>query len=216
MTAKPFEDQVSRNPWPQVARLIDMRFLVNQLSGKQKAIAHDYFIEGMTMAEIATNFKVCESRIWQILGVTVSRMRLALTEQKIKKQFHGRNNMNNENLPHAQAIVPTETTGQESNVIPFPAVAPAKEQSNVVNSDLVNGNPVPLLGMKLSYGEIRVCALLMNGLSNKQIADSLFVTDKTVKFHFTNTFKKLKVKTRLEAYKLINELYASQIAKQAA
>lgn len=50
----------------------------------------------------------------------------------------------------------------------------------------------------LSMREIEVARYLFDCLSNQQIADELFITEKTVKFHFTNIFKKLKVNSRLK------------------
>lgn len=46
-------------------------------------------------------------------------------------------------------------------------------------------------------GEILSC--LVEGLSNKEIAEQLGISDKTVKIHVSNIFKKLKVKSRSQA-----------------
>lgn len=48
----------------------------------------------------------------------------------------------------------------------------------------------------ISPRELEVIALVLQGLSNKQIADKLFVCEKTIKFHMSNIFKKVKVKSR--------------------
>jgi DNA-binding NarL/FixJ family response regulator len=40
---------------------------------------------------------------------------------------------------------------------------------------------------------------LARGLSNKQIAAELFITEQTVKFHLTNIYRKLHVANRTEA-----------------
>lgn len=42
--------------------------------------------------------------------------------------------------------------------------------------------------------EVLIC--LVEGLSNKEIADRLFISDKTVKIHVSKIFKKLNVKSR--------------------
>jgi predicted ArsR family transcriptional regulator len=39
---------------------------------------------------------------------------------------------------------------------------------------------------------------LTHGLSNKEIANKLFVTEKTVKFHLTNIYRKSQVKSRTQ------------------
>lgn len=48
----------------------------------------------------------------------------------------------------------------------------------------------------LSNRETEVAALVSKGLRNKEVANKLFVTEKTVKFHLTNIYKKLKINSR--------------------
>lgn len=50
----------------------------------------------------------------------------------------------------------------------------------------------------LSNRETEVTELVSRGLRNKEVADQLFVTEKTVKFHLTNIYKKLAVKSRAQ------------------
>lgn len=52
--------------------------------------------------------------------------------------------------------------------------------------------------MMLSRAENDVLMYLRQGKSNQQIADMLFVCEKTVKFHLTNIYKKLNVSSRAE------------------
>jgi two-component system, NarL family, response regulator LiaR len=56
---------------------------------------------------------------------------------------------------------------------------------------------------QLSEREQRVLALLLNGLSNDTIADSLQVSRSTVKFHLRNIYSKLGVRSRAEALALV-------------
>jgi DNA-binding NarL/FixJ family response regulator len=51
----------------------------------------------------------------------------------------------------------------------------------------------------LSEREERVLQLLAQGMSNREIADALFVSDRTVQSHLTRIFAKLGVSSRLEA-----------------
>ncbi len=67
----------------------------------------------------------------------------------------------------------------------------AKEQTNFRNL--------------LSPREIEVLDLINNGLSNKEIADNLFVSLSTVKTHINNIYKILEVKNRREAIEKLNE-----------
>jgi len=50
----------------------------------------------------------------------------------------------------------------------------------------------------LSPSERRVVALAIEGLSNRQIADALFVTRKAVEWHLGNAYRKLDVRSRHE------------------
>lgn len=48
----------------------------------------------------------------------------------------------------------------------------------------------------LTAGERRVAVLAADGLTNRQIADALFVTPKAVDFHLGNAYRKLGIKGR--------------------
>lgn len=49
---------------------------------------------------------------------------------------------------------------------------------------------------KLSKREVQVADKVCQGLTNRSIADQLFISERTVKFHCTNIFKKLAVSNR--------------------
>ncbi|MFM5223489.1 LuxR C-terminal-related transcriptional regulator [Aeromonas caviae] len=62
------------------------------------------------------------------------------------------------------------------------------------------GNGQPLRQQTLlTAREQEIVRHLMTGASNTEIADSLFVSEHTVKSHLYNVFKKLNVKNRLQA-----------------
>lgn len=50
----------------------------------------------------------------------------------------------------------------------------------------------------LSNRELEVAKVISTGITNQEAANQLFVTEKTVKFHLTNIYKKLKVKSRTQ------------------
>ena len=54
-------------------------------------------------------------------------------------------------------------------------------------------------GSVLSNREREVLRLIGKGMSNKQIATSLYISTRTVKFHVSAIFEKLRVKNRTEA-----------------
>jgi len=56
---------------------------------------------------------------------------------------------------------------------------------------------------RLSKREYEVASLARQGLSNKSIAENLFITERTVKQHLTATFAKLGIKDRLQLIMLL-------------
>jgi two-component system nitrate/nitrite response regulator NarL len=54
-------------------------------------------------------------------------------------------------------------------------------------------------GTKLTRRETEVYGLLSQGLSNKEIAMALFISESTAKVHVRHILKKLGVRTRTEA-----------------
>lgn len=57
-------------------------------------------------------------------------------------------------------------------------------------------------GESLTERENQVLQLLARGLSNKQVAANLFISDHTVKFHISSIFTKLGVTNRTEAVRV--------------
>jgi DNA-binding NarL/FixJ family response regulator len=53
--------------------------------------------------------------------------------------------------------------------------------------------------VRLTRREIDVLDLLVKGNTNKEMADSMFISEKTVKNHLTSIFRKLGVKDRTQA-----------------
>jgi len=58
----------------------------------------------------------------------------------------------------------------------------------------------------LTDRELRFLDCLAHGVSNKEIARSLCVSENTVKFHLKNVYSKFAVRTRLQAIKAAYEL----------
>lgn len=54
---------------------------------------------------------------------------------------------------------------------------------------------------ELSPREQEVADWIMEGISNREIAEKLFVCEKTIKFHITNIFRKYGVRNRPEFFK---------------
>lgn len=58
--------------------------------------------------------------------------------------------------------------------------------------------PGPATNTVLTTKETEVVQFLNKGLSNREIALQMNVTEKTVKFHLTNVYRKLGVKSRTQ------------------
>jgi DNA-binding NarL/FixJ family response regulator len=62
-----------------------------------------------------------------------------------------------------------------------------------------NGKATAGQHRRLSDRELTILQALQSGLSNNEIAERLFITEQTVKFHLTNIYRKLGVNNRTEA-----------------
>ena len=58
----------------------------------------------------------------------------------------------------------------------------------------------------LSRREIEVAHEISKGITNKEAANALFVCEKTVKYHLTNIYSKLSVKSRAKLIFLISKM----------
>jgi DNA-binding CsgD family transcriptional regulator len=61
--------------------------------------------------------------------------------------------------------------------------------------------------LNISKREYEVLQLISKGMSNQQIADSLFVSENTIKKHISSLFLKLDVARRTEAIQKARELH---------
>ncbi len=98
-----------------------------------------------------------------------------------------------------------------TGIVPFlasdpyfaPTIRSALERSRDHNllgqASVRERSTLPLEGPRLSGREEEVFALLCQGLSNKDIGRALFISDVTVKVHLRHVYRKLGVRTRLEA-----------------
>ncbi len=57
-------------------------------------------------------------------------------------------------------------------------------------------------GSPLTNRELQVLNLVKRGLTNREIADQLFIAERTVKFHLSSVFSKLAAKTRTHAVQI--------------
>jgi len=78
--------------------------------------------------------------------------------------------------------------------VPVPAAAPFS----------LNQDRVRELGV--TPRELEILALIAKGLSNREIADTLFVSENTVKTHSSRVFDKLSAKRRTQAVQIAKDL----------
>jgi DNA-binding NarL/FixJ family response regulator len=89
------------------------------------------------------------------------------------------------------------TVRGESILDPSVAAKVVQEFSRV--SSLVGGTSSEILPEPLSEREIELLRLIASGLSNKEIGETLFITEGTVKNHITHILGKLGVRDRTQA-----------------
>ena len=67
-------------------------------------------------------------------------------------------------------------------------------------------NEGKLRELGLTRRELEILALIANGMSNREIAEKLFVSENTVKTHSSRLFDKLSAKRRTQAVQIGKEL----------
>jgi DNA-binding NarL/FixJ family response regulator len=81
----------------------------------------------------------------------------------------------------------------------------AEIQKNITNQMLVDDDDNKL--SKLTEREIEIIKLIKNGSSNKEIAEQLFLSPRTVETHRARILKKLDLKNSLSLVKYINDSF---------
>lgn len=66
-------------------------------------------------------------------------------------------------------------------------------------------NQTRLQELKITRRELEILELIARGLSNREIAEKLFVSENTVKTHSSRLFEKLSAKRRTQAVQLAKE-----------
>ncbi len=81
-----------------------------------------------------------------------------------------------------------------------------RRKTVVVHDPNFKVNQQELLHLGISKREHEVLELMARGLSNQEIADSLFISLSTVKTHSSNLFQKLNVERRTQALQKAREV----------
>jgi DNA-binding NarL/FixJ family response regulator len=91
-------------------------------------------------------------------------------------------------------------------------------EDHVVQRPGLAGGVASTDGTPLTPRELEILRLAARGFTNRRIAARLWVTEQTVKFHLSNTYRKLGVTNRTEAthYAYLHALVEQHEAPQAA
>lgn len=81
---------------------------------------------------------------------------------------------------------------------------PVEVQVPISEPFVLNQAKVQQLG--ITARELEILQLIASGLSNREIAEKLFVTENTVKTHSSRLFDKLSAKRRTQAVQIAKEL----------
>ena len=81
----------------------------------------------------------------------------------------------------------------------------AEIQKNITNQMLVDEDDNKL--STLTEREIEIIKLIKNGMTNKEIAEQLFLSPRTVETHRARILKKLGLKNSLSLIKYINDSF---------
>ena len=76
---------------------------------------------------------------------------------------------------------------------------PAHPQLAALARRELRAPPRPGVAPRLTRRELEILRLAAEGYSNAQLAQMLWVTEQTVKFHLSNIYRKLRVSNRTEA-----------------
>ena len=80
----------------------------------------------------------------------------------------------------------------------LPPVLTSSLFTQIVDFALKSGNSIPANSIQFTNREREVIHLISEGLSNKEIAESLHIATYTVKSHVHNILEKLALSTRLQ------------------
>lgn len=102
--------------------------------------------------------------------------------------------------------IPSHLPPQNDNVILF-----NKKEEIGLNQDIIQVAIQHIKGQySISSRELEVFSLIVEGLSNKEISEKLFISEHTVKNHITNILSKLCVSDRVQAIALVYETCMSK------
>jgi Response regulator containing a CheY-like receiver domain and an HTH DNA-binding domain len=98
------------------------------------------------------------------------------------------------------------TIGSIAVIFFFVGIYINKKTLHKEKSETTQIDPKKIEALGISKREYEVLILISKGMSNKEIADSLFVSESTIKTHVSNLLLKLDAERRTQAIKKAKEL----------
>lgn len=193
----------------------NIRKLLIPLKEREREILVFYYISGYKMEEIGKLYGLTEARVSQIINNALIKARKNMEV----KPYPIQNTMAPERteevisaLPGLKdmSLAPPEITKNHEEQVDQTAVGfNLCDDCVAARARFVqNMRSVLILKFNLSNRETEVIELVSKGKKNSVVADELFVTEKTVKFHLTNIYKKMKVSSRAQAMSCIEKMKA--------
>jgi len=107
-------------------------------------------------------------------------------------------------LPYGYIVKPYEN----SDLVSAIEMALYKHSAEIDQSSMTIEKISSLCNDPISEREYEIVQDILNGLNNAQIAESRFISINTTKFHVSNIFSKMGVKSRTNVFRKILSLYA--------
>ena len=106
-------------------------------------------------------------------------------------------------LPYGYIVKPYE----DSDLVSAIEMAMYKHQVELDQLTITHEKLAPLLSDPLSKREFELLQDIIKGMSNTQICDSRYISINTTKYHVSNIFRKMDVKSRAELLQKILTLF---------
>jgi DNA-binding NarL/FixJ family response regulator len=173
------------------------------LFGGRNTVTQLHDIEGINRQKAASgdvlivDLKACDEKELTYLSIpTVALTAVPAFDQAVRLLQRGVRGYGNRHM-HPENLRQAVTAVREGQVWLPPAIVTRMITAIPANGN-GNGRPKPNSHEKLSKREDEVVQLVGSGLSNKEIADKLFISVRTVKAHLTSIFAKTGHRDRLE------------------
>jgi NarL family two-component system response regulator LiaR len=142
-----------------------------------------------------TNFSLDTNEIYNLLNL-INKEKL-----EIKVILFGAQTTNQDKLTFPDVIY----TSKRTNISDLVSIIKNSNKSAQAKETNPKSNVLDEITGKVTKMETKVLGLISKGLSNKEIADKLLISERTVKCHLANIFRKLGFQRRYQL--MVHERY---------